>query len=143
MGKRKLMNGRSRGAALIGVASLVMLSGCYSPGGPRWSADRYTYESTTWSPKTVFVVDTRTGQTIWSIDVPVGKQVAVGFESDNGPNAYMPDTMVWEVMDYDRKFGTLSNRRAAPPAHARRIEFELRPSPEYVETQEILDSRVE
>lgn len=121
------------------VMSLVTLGGCYAAGGPRYSADRFTYESTTWSPKTVFVIDTRTGQTLWSVDVPVGQQVVVGFESGNGPNEYMPDTLVWEVMRKDDFFGKLSNRRAAPPPFARRLEFELRPAPEYVE----IDSRVE
>ena len=140
-----MTNRRSlRWAAVVGLglAASTTLPGCYTPGGPHWSADRATYESTTWSPKTVYVIDTRTGQTIWSIDVPVGRQVAVGFETGNGPNEYMPDTMVWEVMDYDKVFGVLSNRRAAPPRHARRIEFELRPAPEYIEIDEVLDARV-
>lgn len=127
---------------LLAAASTgTLLPGCYSPGGPRVSVDRFTYVSTTWSPKTVYAVDTRTGETIWSIDVPVGKQVVVGFEDGNGPNEYNPATLTWEVMEAGRKFGTLSNRRAAPPAGARRIEFELRDAPEYVEIDPRLDSR--
>jgi hypothetical protein len=125
--------------ACAAAAAVGALAACYTPGGMRASVDRFTYESTTWQPKTVFVTDTRTGETIWSIDVPVGQQVVVGFETGNGPNEYNPDTMVWEVMPSDRMFGTLSNRRAAPPAYARRLEFELRPAPEYVDIQERID----
>jgi hypothetical protein len=125
----------ARFGLVLAVAALgaAALSGCYSASGPGWSGSAATYQSTTWSPKTVYLLDTRTGETVWSVEVPVGKQVVLQFEEGTGPNERNQDILTWDVMDSGERFGSLPNRRAVPPAHARRLEWEQRPAPEYVE----------
>jgi len=107
------------------------MSACHLEGGPRYSADRYTYVSRTWTPKTVSLVDTRTGEVTWSVDVPVGEQLVVGFSKGTGPNELRPDEIVWGLMPAGRRFGTRDNRQPCPPNHARRLDMALRPAPEY------------
>jgi len=125
---------RMTAGALIGAAMIGALGGCYYPGGPFWSADRFTYESTEWQPWTITVTDTRTGEPFWSVDVPVGQQLVVGFSEGTGPNEFKPDEIVWEIMPRGRRYGSLNNRMPCPPANARLLEPELRPTPEPVGT---------
>jgi len=114
-------------AALLAAAAL---SGCYQPGGPYWSADTHTYWSTTWAPKTVSLLDTRTGETIWTAEVPVDKQLVMQFVEDRGRGGELPDLMQWEIMDRGRNFGSLSNQTPVPAKHRRRVDLALRPAPE-------------
>ncbi len=108
----------------------VVACGCHSPGGPLYSADKHTYVSSEWQPWTVSVVDTRTGEAFWSVDVPVGEQLVVQFSRGTGPNEYKPDELVWDVMPAGRWFGALRNRLPCPPSGVRRLEPELRATPE-------------
>lgn len=117
-------------ATLTLALTTLALGGCHYEGGPRYSADRYTYVSRTWSPKTVSLVDTRTGETTWSVDVPVGEQLVVGFSKGTGPNELRPDEIVWGLMPGGQRFGTRDNRQPCPPRHARRLDMTLRPAPE-------------
>ncbi|GAB4548711.1 MAG: hypothetical protein Tsb0013_09460 [Phycisphaerales bacterium] len=111
-------------------ALTLPLGGCHLEGGPRYSADRYTYVSRAWTPKTVSLIDTRTGETTWSVDVPVGQQLVVGFSQGTGPNELRPDEIVWGLMPAGRRFGSRDNRQPCPPADARRLDMALRPAPE-------------
>lgn len=118
-------------------------TGCYYPGGPMWSADRFTYESTTWQPWTISIEDTRTGQVFWTMDVPVGQQLVIDFEAadagksgmtDEGQHGqFTPDIMRWELMPAGRRFGELDNSLAVPPANARLVRATLRRTPELPE----------
>ena len=108
----------------------LMLGACHLEGGPRYSADRYTYVSREWQPKTVTLIDTRTGETTWSVDVPVGQQLVVGFSQGTGPNELRPDEIVWGLMPAGRRFGSRDNRQPCPPSSARRLDMVLRPAPE-------------
>lgn len=131
-------------SALAVTAALAAIAGgtggCYYPGGPMYSADRFTYESTTWQPWTISLEDTRTGQIFWTIDVPVGQQLVIDFDAgksgmtDEGEyNQFTPDTMRWELMPAGRRFGELDNKMAVPPASARLIRATLRRTPELPE----------
>ena len=124
----------SLGLAMTLALSVGMLSGCFREGGPGWAADRYTYVSRTWSPQTITVVDTRTGEEIWSIDVPVGQQLVLDFERGKDQSEYMPDDMLWRVMNAGKLFGDLTSKMPAPPSHARRVDVSLRPTPETIDT---------
>ena len=114
--------------ALAGAAGL--LGGCHQPGGVGASLDRFTYVSEAWHPWTVNLVDTRTGETLWSVDVPVGQQITVGFREGSGPNEFKPDMMDWGLEPAGRVGGSMPNQLPVPPAHARRLEPTLRPGPE-------------
>lgn len=116
------------------AAAIAALSGCYYPGGPGASYDVYTYESTSWKPWTVTLVDTRTGQTVWSIDVPVGKEVVLSFKEGEGTkDSATPDLMRWQLFPLGTHYGELKSTLAVPPASARRLDPVLRPTPELPE----------
>ncbi|MGD9693809.1 MAG: hypothetical protein AB7G17_06845 [Phycisphaerales bacterium] len=117
----------------MAMAGVLALTGCYYEGGPLSSQDRFTYVSRPFQPWTVDLVDVRTGETIWSVDVPVGQQLVVDFQSaKSGTNVdpWRPDTMLWDVMPEGRRFGALSNKMSVPASNARRLEPKLRAVPE-------------
>jgi len=125
------MDGRRLIAVVLVTLGLAGLAGCWKPGGRGISSDAYTYISTSFEPKTVSVIDTRTGQTIWSYDVPVGRQLNFQFaKSDNPQSAAYPDKIKWSEVDAGRLFGTLSNEQAVPGRDGRRIDLKIRPVPE-------------
>ena len=93
-------------AAILLAAGALTSTACHYQGGPRYSADRFTYESSSWYPKTVSLIDTRTGQTVWTVDIPVGEQLVVGFSRGTGPNEFNTDEIVWGLMPAGQRFGT-------------------------------------
>lgn len=115
-------------AALLAAA--IGLTACSTPGGLPWSADRYVYQSNEWQPWTVSLIDARTGESLWSVDVPVGQQLVMGFRRGAGPNEFKPDIMYWGITENGRAISRQSNLVPVPPAHARRLEPVLRPTPE-------------
>lgn len=119
-------------AAAVVCGAVAAMSACYYPGGPGYSADQHTYESTAWQPWTVTVRDTRTGEAVWSLDVPVGQQLVVRFREGRGTDdQHTPDMMQWDLMPVGKRFGQgLHNSVPVPPSHARRLEPELRAVPE-------------
>jgi hypothetical protein len=126
-------------AFIITLASTTLLSlgGCWagglSEGGDHVSNDKFVYVSDSYSPKTISLIDTRTKQPIWTGDIPVGQQMVVKFRRGRlaAQGESMPDTMLWGLT---RAHGyTVHNLNSipCPPAAARRIEFSLRPTPEF------------
>lgn len=137
------MPGLSRTTSLMRLSCLAVLiagsgvlSGCYTEGGPGYSADQHVYVSRPWQPYTVTLRDTRTSQEFWSCDVPVGKKLIVKFVDDQGTNdQYTPDLMSWALVDEDRETGvSLASSIPVPPANARRLETVLRSTPELPES---------
>lgn len=116
------------GASLIVSAALA--GGCYTEGGIGYSLDQATYISTPWRPWTITLKDTRTGQDFWSVDVPVGKQLSLGFVSGDSKDPFTPDVMNWAIMDAGEEFGRLGNSLPVPGRDARRLDASLRPAPE-------------
>ncbi|MEO0717137.1 MAG: efflux RND transporter permease subunit, partial [Planctomycetota bacterium] len=93
--------------------------------------DQYTYVSRPWEPKTITLIDVRTNEPVWTVDVPVGKQLTMRFYEDKNPdNAITPDNMRWQIQDEGTKFGQMANTTLVPPAEVRRIDVELRAVPE-------------
>jgi hypothetical protein len=125
----------ARSLALALLATGVGLGGCatdFSPRSNGFSNDRFTYESTTMSPKSVALVDIRTEQTIWSIDVPVGQKLTMQFDSViDGENPVYPDVMKWVVQPIRLNSWRGSQEILVPGPEARLIELSLRPTPEY------------
>lgn len=115
---------------LAGALCLPACSNSSMEGGPLGSYDSFTFASTTWQPKTVTLFDTRTGESLWSVDIPVGKQLRVAFREGAGPNEQKPDEMVWEIRWEGRIFGARDNKVPVPPSSARRMEMTLRSAPE-------------
>jgi hypothetical protein len=115
-------------AGLMGAAA--MLTGCAYEGGVGYSLDQYTYVSTTWSPKTITIRDTRTAQDIWSMDVPVGQQLVIRFDDNASGDAYYPALMFWELQSDSTLYDPPSNKIMVPDMHARRVDWKERPAPE-------------
>lgn len=121
---------QSRVLGVMVAAGGLLLGGCNNPGGTGWSMDRFVYQSHEWQPWTVSLIDARTGENLWSVDVPVGKQLVMGFRQGSGPNQFKPDIMYWGITEFGRGVSRTSNQMPVPAAHSRRIEPVLRPTPE-------------
>lgn len=131
-----MTNRRPHAFTIAAILSLAGLTGCthwfsgYYPGGGYVSRDRFVYESTSWTPQTITLRDTRTGEDIWSLDVPVGQKLVVWFHRGEGPGDAYPDSMTWDVMDFEENFRTLRYEIAVPPDSSRLIVSTLRTAPE-------------
>jgi len=110
-------------------------TGVYRPyfdeGGSGASIDEFTYISEPHSPKSVSVVDTRTQEVVFAMDIPVGQELVINFD-DKSPDRekYMSGTMRWGLFKAGDRYGSLSNRVAVPPQHSRRVDLEVREGPE-------------
>jgi len=112
-------------AIALAAAAMLPLVGCYA------SSDKYPYESRTWSPKTVVLIDTRTNEELWRYEAPVGTTLTLRFFSGDEDNLRFPDEMRWEVSsDIGTEFSD-SGELPAPPEGVRRVDWFLRPTPEY------------
>jgi hypothetical protein len=122
-------------AAAAGLA--LPLGGCdlfntQKPGGRLASLDQHTYVSTEWSPKTVSLVDVRSLEEIWSVDVPVGQKLVIRFYPNKSKdNIHNPDVMRWSMYPATQTSDLLDNQMPVPAPQSRRIEWELRAVPEY------------
>jgi hypothetical protein len=130
-----------------GLMFLTMTScAAYSTKGG-WlpsSNSTFTYVSTTSSPKTIRIIDTRNEEAFFSLRLPVGKQLTFKFMDGKGDDPiYTPDRMLWEIWDAPHKNGKLSNQLTVPPASARSIRVEIRPAPEWPEDDERYRLRVD
>lgn len=131
--RRVLRQGGVLAAGIAGALIVGAGAGCHREGPyPGVSVDEFTYISRTWEPKTITVVDTRTNDSIWSVDIPVGQQLVVGFSKGTGPNEYTPDEIVWGMFPAGKRFGARPNRMPCPPSYARRIDMKIRSTPESV-----------
>ncbi len=119
---------------LVGAAALASMSGCwpgYREGGNQMSIDREVFISRTWEPKTIYVVDTRTGERVFTSELPVGRQLVVQFVEDKFPeNGFNTAEMRFEEMKAGKSWGRLEHSVPVPPAMSRRLEWEMRPVPE-------------
>lgn len=119
------------GLALIGVTCLVA---CYRPQGAllAYSGEAHTYYSTETAPKSVRLLDTRSGEVLFSIDIPVGRQLTLDFvEGDGDDPVYTPDLMRYELFKIGTTLGRLRSSLSVPPANARRLDVQMRQGPEF------------
>ena len=124
------MNGRM---ALACAAAAVAMAGCsiYKPGGSGFSDDTFTYYSLAHMPVTVTLVDSRTGQTLWTYEVPVGRQLTLRFEEAYAPeNKLTPALLRWQELKQGTSFGTLESTMLVPDKYSRRLEPVYRSQPE-------------
>ncbi len=107
----------------------------YTPGGnPFFNGpdSAATYQSTEESPKTVTLLDSRSGERLFVMEIPVGKKLVIDFIADSGDNEVLtPDLMMWEVFPDDVNYGPLSNSMTVPNGWSRKINVDIRNSSEY------------
>lgn len=124
----------------LALAGVVFAASCgptspyrpfYDEGGSGASIDEFTYVSTSQQPKTITIVDTRTQETVFAMDIPVGQQLVINFD-DKSANSdkYMSGTMRWAVMPAGDRYGSKRNRLDVPPPGSRRVDMTLRDGPE-------------
>lgn len=109
--------------ASLGIAAFS-LGGCSS-------AEVYTYTSDAHSPKSVAIIDTATGEKVWTCDIPVGQKLDMRFA--NRPPATEErgfDELSWVLSGVDSKSLGRRNVVQVPPVSRRRIDMTLRPAPE-------------
>jgi len=131
MSSRRQKNTKAIGLLALAATAALGLGGCNYDGGLPFSADRFVYDSTPWHPYTISLVDTRTGETLWLVDIPVDHTLKCGFRSGSGPNSYKPDMMNWSVFSTDLASSATRNALPVPPSSARRLDVVLRPVPEF------------
>jgi hypothetical protein len=121
---------------LAAAGGAIALAGCLpgtNDGGHGWSLGKFVYASYVWQPKTVTLVDTTTGETLWVNEVPVGKQVVIQFFKGDGTSGdpRRPDQMAWAVVDVRKGVDDWEGRMDVPGSDWRMLSFDLRPAPEY------------
>ena len=112
-GRRESPDGkgnRIRNLALISMVT-ILLAGCYNPRGAFYAhvGQAATYWSTESLPATITIVDTRTGEPFFTVEIPVGKQLVIDFKE-------------------------LRNGITVPDSFSRRIDVSYRAAPEYADT---------
>jgi hypothetical protein len=121
-------------STLAALVAAILLPGCYraSPTLFSSSVGTFVYESTTMRPVTITVVDIRTEEPVFRMDVPVGQQFSMNFQETGGDDPVLrPAKMTWGMWALGSNFGSLENALSVPGKHARRIEYTLRQAPEY------------
>lgn len=114
-----------KSVALISAAlAVVFLGGCASP-------ETYRFRSTTNLPQSVTLLDTRTGESVWSQEVPVGRQLNVSFRRNpNTADSQGWDELRWSISDIGASLTGNSSTIMVPPPSERRLEVDFRPTPE-------------
>lgn len=118
---------------LAPIVAAIFFAGCaYTPGGPMRSNDQFTYESTVYDPVNVSIVDSRNGEVVWYMEVPVGNKVTVRFYPNQGDGYEdYPDILKWQVQGKGDFNGRLQSTIPVPDRWSRRIDVTYRASPEY------------
>jgi hypothetical protein len=124
-------------ASIAGAAMALgsaLIAGCYYEGGAGVSLDEHTFYSSSWQPKTVYLQDTRTKEVIWTVDIPVGKQLTVKIEKGAGAkDSMVPDRLLWQIFDQGTHSGVLNNSVTVPGGDDKQLSWKLRPAPELPE----------
>ena len=106
----------------------ILLAGCYNPRGAFYAhvGQAATYWSTESLPATITIIDTRTGEPFFTVDIPVGKQLVLDFQDGEGDdNVLTPDLMRHDVMPLGQPTGPL--RTAIFPGRLTDAPASMRP----------------
>lgn len=115
----------------IAILGAGLLGGCTMPGGNMYSADKFTYVSDPYSPKTISLLDVRTRQVVWTTEIPVGQQLIVSFYEGSDPGANMPDVMKYGFAKAGSWSASLQSSIPVPGPESRRIDCTIRTAPEF------------
>ena len=125
---------RMTAATTVLAACALTLGACSmdATGGDTWSKDSYTYRSTPFAPKTIELVDVRTEEVIWALDIPAGWELEMSFGEDNiNSDGVAASNMNWKLKPYQVRGKSQSGKFIAPPRGSRRVDMVLRESPEH------------
>ena len=122
------------GAVLLGLLVAAQPAGCSATGGNTgYKGSAHGWPSTVQRPATVTLVDSRTGEEIWTMDVPVGKVLMTKFRTGKGDDpVHRPDLLDYEVVDYGETVPSrYTSSISVPDADSRTWDLSIRPAPEY------------
>jgi hypothetical protein len=113
--------------SVLGLSTALSMTACQkqSPGGGVFASEYgpTTLVSTDTMPKSVSMVDTRSGEVFFAMDIPANKQLTWQFHKGEGDDAvYTPDLMRFEVKEIGDKYGKLRNAMTVPGATSRRVD---------------------
>ncbi len=131
---------------LLITSVTLLLVGCYNPRGAFYPyvGQAVTYWSTERKPTTITIIDTRTMEPFFTVEIPVGKQLVLDFKDGDGDdNVLTPDLMRYEVFEVGTTTGTLRNALTVPDQFSRRIDVTYRPAPEYAQVPKDQQDRVD
>jgi hypothetical protein len=118
---------------MLGTAVALVLAGCYSPSGGlvKRRGSAATYYSTQAYPATITIVDTRTEEPFFTVEIPAGHELVVDFEEGKGDDDVLtPDLMIYEIFPIGTSIGRLRNSVTVPSSYCRRIDVDYREAPE-------------
>ena len=122
----------------LGVATVFAGHGCTQKGGgllpsAAGTASPMTWDSTAALPKTVVIVDTRTGENVFEINIPMGQQLSVQFFEHKDPQKHpeAPDIMKYTLHPLGRWVGHLDQSVPVPHAWNRRVDVFLQSQEAY------------
>ncbi|MHC5002824.1 MAG: hypothetical protein ACYTJ0_06840 [Planctomycetota bacterium] len=121
---------------LTAVIATTAIVGCYKPGGALmpYTGQAITYYSTEVRQATIELIDLRTDDVVFRMDVPPGKQLSIKFLAGDGDDPSLrPDLMQYDVWDIGTTTGRLRNALTVPGAAARRIDVHYRHGREFAE----------
>ncbi len=117
----------------VGCCVAMTLAGCHLPGGGllAGTGSSMTYYSTEFRPTTITLVDTRTDEPFFSIEIPVGKQLTLQFHEGTGHDPLAsPDLMTYSFFGIGTTVGRLRESLSVPNALSRRLDVSYRDAPE-------------
>jgi len=121
--------------ALAG-AVMAVSAGCHGPGGGvmPYTGGSQTIYSTETRPMSMRVIDTRTEEVFFTMDIPVGQQLTYNFKEEGGDDPVLRQSaMLWDLMPIGTSFGRLGNSQTVPNRFSRRIDIYVRDGVEYRE----------
>ncbi len=127
--------GKVAAGVAAGIAVLSSLNGCmylgWREGGNQRSLNAFTYISTAHRPLTVTVTDVRTETPVWTIELPVGKQLSMRFEKNSkSTDDLKPYTLRYAIWPAGREYGVLDQTVPMPPEQFIRVDQTVRTIPE-------------
>ncbi|MCP4759602.1 MAG: hypothetical protein GY894_03495 [Planctomycetes bacterium] len=125
-------------AECLGLIGILLVTGCTLKGGgllpsAAGTSSPLTWESTAACPKTIAIVDTRTGETVFELDIPLGEQLSIQFFEHKDPQKHpeSPDIMRYTLLPLGRWVGALDESIEVPHAWNRRIDVFFRTPDSY------------
>ena len=94
----------------LGAALTLAMTGCYSPGGGAFdfTGGSQTYYSTEARPTTFTLVDSRTNEILFAMEIPPGKQLTIDFDEGGGDDPVLrPDILKYQIFDIGTSHGKL------------------------------------
>jgi len=93
---------------------LAVIVGCSANFPYGMSLNRHNFTSTHHMPMRLELMDTITGETVWSLDVPVGEEAIVEFENPDTWQASQrgaapAEEVRWDIVDPDAKLADLQH----------------------------------